>query len=315
MIATLTSVLGGLDQRRLEPEVMDDPALDPVRHRHALDGLARLNAWSVSDRAIFRPVLKLSRELGRPIRLLDVACGGGDLITRLSRRARRAGIELRPTGCDVSHLALDVAADRTRRAGVEARFLRRDVIRDGLPEGFDAVVCTLFLHHLEDAAAVGLLRAIDRARPRMAIVQDLRRTRPGALLAFGASQALTRSPVVHNDALLSVGAAFTRPEVARLAQRAGLRYPHPARVWPLRWQLVWRSRVESRRVPSERLVSTPVPIAEMRRMGHEAAAADEVVENDGSELGAVGGEAFEANGETGSGAGQDRPDVGASDRG
>ncbi|MEO0649486.1 MAG: methyltransferase domain-containing protein, partial [Planctomycetota bacterium] len=267
MTATLTGVLGGLDERRLEPEVMDDPGLDPERHRRALDGLARLNAWSVSDGAIFRPVLKLSRELGRPLRLLDVACGGGDLMARLGRRARRAGIELRPTGCDVSDVALDVAAERTRRAGVEARFLRRDVVRDGLPEGFDAVVCTLFLHHLEDTAAVGLLRAIDQARPRMAIVQDLRRTRAGALLAWGASQALTRSPVVHNDALLSVGAAFTRPEVARLAQRAGLIHPDPARVWPLRWQLVWRPRVDSRRTPTERLLSAPVPIPAMRKVG------------------------------------------------
>ncbi|MHC4893372.1 MAG: class I SAM-dependent methyltransferase, partial [Planctomycetota bacterium] len=95
---------------------MDDPQLEPQRHRDALAGLARLNAWSVSDRALFKPIAALATQLGRPLRLLDVACGGGDQIVRLARRARRQGFELRPSGLDVSPLALEVAADKARRS-------------------------------------------------------------------------------------------------------------------------------------------------------------------------------------------------------
>lgn len=229
---------------------MDDPGLDPDRHRAALVGLSRLNALSVSDRALFRPIRRLARELGRPVRVLDVACGGGDQIVRLARRARRAGIELRPTGCDTSPVALDVAAQTARRAGVEARFVRSDVVLEGVPSGYDAVVCSLFAHHLDDRAVIRLFESIDAAEPRLAVVQDLRRTRAGALLAFAASQLLTRSAVVHEDALLSVGAAFTRPEVVRLAERAGLRDPRPRRVWPLRWQLTWHPVVDTCRMTS-----------------------------------------------------------------
>ena len=36
--------------RNLTPELMDDPALDPVRHGQALRGLARLNRVSGADR-------------------------------------------------------------------------------------------------------------------------------------------------------------------------------------------------------------------------------------------------------------------------
>ncbi|MHC4260910.1 MAG: methyltransferase domain-containing protein [Planctomycetota bacterium] len=248
---------------------MDDPQLEPQRHRDALAGLARLNAWSVSDRALFKPIAALATQLGRPLRLLDVACGGGDQIVRLARRARRQGFELRPSGLDVSPLALEVAADKARRSGVEARFLQADIKRDGVPEGFDAIVCTLFAHHLEEADLVGLFRAIDAARPRLAVVQDLRRTRGGVLLAWAASQVLTRSPIVHNDALLSVGAAFTRDEVRGLAVRAGLMNPQPTRVWPLRWQLAWRPRVDSRRTRSGRLTHRPVQLGHARRVGEE----------------------------------------------
>jgi hypothetical protein len=37
-----------------------------------------------------------------------------------------------------------------------------------------------------------------------------------------ASRLVTRSPVVHTDAVLSVRAAFTKPELLSLAERAGM---------------------------------------------------------------------------------------------
>jgi SAM-dependent methyltransferase len=251
--ATLTSIWGGLDRRRLEPERMDDPGLEGGAHRAALAGLARLNAWSLSDRALFRPVSRLAAELGRPVRVLDLACGAGDQGLRLVRRARRHGIELRLDGCDRSLVALEVAAERARELGIEARFFRRDVVAEGVPEGYDVVLCTLFLHHLGEADASGLLAATERAQPRLAVIQDLRRERAGAALAWLASRTLTRSAVVRDDALLSVAAAFDAGEVERLALHAELPHVHVERIWPWRWQLAWRPRRDRQRALSARL--------------------------------------------------------------
>ena len=236
---------------------MDDPALPESEHRAALSGLARLNGWSASDGALFAPIRRLSLELGRPVRLLDVACGGGDQIVRLARRARRAGVDLRPAGCDVSPVALDVAADRARRAGFEARFFQRDVIAEGIPVGYDVIVCSLFVHHLSDDDAAELFATIEDASPRLVLIQDLRRVKRGALLAALASRLLTRSPVVRTDALLSVGAAFELDEIELMSQEAGMYTSKLRRVWPLRWQLEWRPRVRSG--DTDELLLTPHP--------------------------------------------------------
>ena len=79
--------------RDLQPELMDDPALSADEHRRALRGLTRLNALSGSANVLWPAVRKLARELGRPVRILDVATGAGDVPLQLCVRAARAGFQ------------------------------------------------------------------------------------------------------------------------------------------------------------------------------------------------------------------------------
>ena len=84
--------------RQLVPEVMDDPGLSVDLHEQALDGLRRLNAVSRSAATVWPMIRDAGRQLGRPVRVLDLACGGGDVLLKLGRRAHAAGLDLRLTG-------------------------------------------------------------------------------------------------------------------------------------------------------------------------------------------------------------------------
>jgi 2-polyprenyl-3-methyl-5-hydroxy-6-metoxy-1,4-benzoquinol methylase len=229
-----------LRQRTLVPEEMDRPDLPAELHEHALGGLARLNRWSGSDRIVWPPIRRLTDQVtDRPLRVLDVACGAGDVMVALARRARRAGIAIDFHAIDISATALDHARRRAAAAGVPVSFNCRDVWTGPLPGGFDAVVSSLFLHHLTVEDAIELLRRMAFATTRLLLVNDLRRTRRGWLLAAAACRLLTRSPVVHVDGPRSVAAAFTPAEALSLAGRAGL---HGATVegrWPFRYLLTW----------------------------------------------------------------------------
>ncbi|MBX9582367.1 MAG: hypothetical protein K2X87_18855, partial [Gemmataceae bacterium] len=81
-----------LARRERIPERMDDPGLDPAEHRRALAALARINRWSRSAAVIWRPIRDFARSAGRPVRVLDVATGGGDVPKALAEKARRAGL-------------------------------------------------------------------------------------------------------------------------------------------------------------------------------------------------------------------------------
>ena len=64
--------------RQIQPEIMDQADLDEARHLDALRGLARINRWSWTAATIWKSIKQLQREQRSPLRVLDVATGGGD---------------------------------------------------------------------------------------------------------------------------------------------------------------------------------------------------------------------------------------------
>jgi SAM-dependent methyltransferase len=222
----------GLKNRVRLPEWMDDPRLDRLEHRRALAGLRRINTLTRSDAPLWPPLRDLARRLNRPIRVLDVATGSGDVPLRLAARFRKAGLPAEVSGCDVSPVA--VAAART--AGLNA--FEHDVLTTPLPTGYDAVTTSLFLHHLDPPEAKTLLARMAAAGD-LVLVSDLRRCRAGWWAAWLGTRLLTRSPVVHYDGPVSVAGAFTPAEAVRLAEAAGLTGATAANRWPWRFLLSW----------------------------------------------------------------------------
>ena len=231
-----------LRHRDRRPELMDDPALDPTAHRHALAGLARLNRVSGSAAAVWPALRRLAATSpGQPLKLLDVATGSGDVLLALKRQATRAGVALDAAGCDLSPVAVAAATEAARRADLPAHFFTADVLGGPLPTGYDAVVCSLFLHHLDRDDAVGLLARMRAAGPRLIVVNDLARSPFNYAVVWLASRLLSRSPVVHVDGPLSVRAAFTPAELRALAADAGLTGATVTPHFPGRMVLEWRA--------------------------------------------------------------------------
>ena len=223
---------------------MDAEDLDPTRHVTALRALARVNRVSLVAARVWREVLHMrrishDRGVGLPLRLLDVACGGGDVMVDVASRAHRAGVPLAVHGCDSSPVALEHARREAERRGVEADFFARDVLAEGLPGGYDLVCSSLFHHHLSREDAVGLLRAMAEAGHRV-LVQDLLRGTLGYVLAWSGLRLLSRSDVARVDGPRSVRAAFTLSEVRTMATEAGYVGAVVQRGWPERFILRWR---------------------------------------------------------------------------
>lgn len=230
-----------LSSRCRLPEVMDSPDLDPARHRRALTALRRINRLSNAAAQLLAELEPLARATrGRPLRVLDLACGGGDVAIELEALASRQGLSVEVSACDVSVTALGHAREAAHRAGSPVRFFRWDLESEPVPPGHDVVCCTLFLHHLDEDEALALLRGMASAA-QLVIVQDLLRTRLGWWLSHLASRFLTTSSVVRVDAPLSVRAALSLSEARELAERSGLGGANLRRIWPERFSLSWRS--------------------------------------------------------------------------
>ena len=229
-----------LNQRRREPEIMDQPGLERTRHLDALRGLARINWWSRSAGILWPSLRSLARHSSRTLRVLDLATGGGDVPLRLWRRAQRAGLAIRLEGCDLSPIAVEHAETTARQCGADIRFFVYDALNGPQLDDYDVLMCSLFLHHLDEMSARTFLERMGQQARCMVLVNDLVRGWPGYLLAQVGTHILSRSPVVHTDGPLSVRAAFTRAELLMLAEQASLHGATVSWRWPWRMLLTWR---------------------------------------------------------------------------
>ncbi|WP_299468100.1 methyltransferase domain-containing protein [uncultured Gimesia sp.] len=227
--------------RKREPELMDQPGLTEREHGSALAGLRRVNWWSRSSAILWPPILELARTVDqRPLQILDIASGGGDVGLDIALRAKRAGISVEVDGCDISSFAVRHATEQVHHRHLDhVHFYERDIFKEPLEKKYDVVMCSLFLHHLEEAQAVQLFQIMSQATRHLVLVNDLRRTRIGYWLAWAGCRLLTRSPIVHTDGPLSVAGAFTIQEAAELAEQGGLSGFQITRRWPQRWLLEW----------------------------------------------------------------------------
>jgi 2-polyprenyl-3-methyl-5-hydroxy-6-metoxy-1,4-benzoquinol methylase len=234
-----------LSQRNLRPELMDQPGLDETAHRGALTGLGRINQWSGTGQSLWSALKEIATTPAdssrSPLRVLELASGGGDVSCSLAASAQRSGVPLVLHGWDISATAVAHArATADRRELRNVQFFQCDALQEALPDDYDVIFCTLFLHHLEESAALALLQRMAAAARRAAIIDDLRRTWLGYWLAWLGCRMLSGSRIVHYDGPLSVQAAFTPREIQDLARQAGLSGAVIRCHWPQRFRLTWR---------------------------------------------------------------------------
>ena len=222
-----------------EPELMDDPALEAADHAAALGALATINAVSGTAARLARSIAAMRPPTDAAFTVADVACGGGDVTVALERRLARTACRPRLVGIDISPRAIERATRLAGRRGSAATFRVGDVLAAGCPS-CDVAVSSLFLHHLDDAAAVAVLRGMAAAARVGVVISDLIRSRLGLALAVVGTSVLASSRVARVDGPLSVRAARTIPEYRALLARAGMASATVRRTWPERVVIAWR---------------------------------------------------------------------------
>jgi ubiquinone/menaquinone biosynthesis C-methylase UbiE len=203
-------------------ELLDDAVHDFAELEQSLDQVAEVNALLGGRRAVWRALKPLLRD-DAATTILDIGTGSADIPIDIAGRAARAGRRVRVTATDVHPQMRDIAVRRT--AGVAGITVEAaDAL--SLPyadNSFDIVLLSMTLHHFEDAEQQRALQEAARVARLAVVVNELERCRAnwyGARLLAATrwrSNRLTR-----HDGPLSVLRAFTKADLARAADSAGL---------------------------------------------------------------------------------------------
>jgi len=214
-------MLDFLANRQREEEWMDGPDVDPGQLRRSLGFIRRVNVLLGYTRATLHHLERFSErwKRGERIDIIDLATGSADVPRAILRWADRRGWDVRIVGVDRHPV--------TARAATEGppdprlRIVQADVF--DLPfdsSSFDYALTSMFLHHLSEEEVVRVLAAMNRLARRGVIVADLLRDKRA--YAWISLFTIFSNPMLRHDARVSVAQAFTRDEIVRIRDLAGL---------------------------------------------------------------------------------------------
>jgi ubiquinone/menaquinone biosynthesis C-methylase UbiE len=194
-------------KRVVVAELLDTDAGTPREVATSLKDLRMFNSWFGGVHTMSSLLRRVAQERGlKKLSWVDVAGGEGYVATRTQRSLARSGITSQPVILD--------------RAPSHLSKIHPGVCGDALAlpfrdNSFDAVGCSLFLHHLEPEEIVRFAREGLRVARHAFLIHDLQR-HPVHLALGYLGMPLYRSRITRHDALASVRRAYTVEEVGKM---------------------------------------------------------------------------------------------------
>ena len=109
----------------------------------------------------------------RPLHIVDVGCGYGDMLRRIHAWAKKRGLPVILTGIDLNPNA--IAAARNATAAETVTFVDGNAYDFQPREGIDVVISSLLTHHLENHEIIEFLRWVESVARVGWFVNDLHR--------------------------------------------------------------------------------------------------------------------------------------------
>jgi SAM-dependent methyltransferase len=213
------------------PEWMDEPC-SFEDFRQCLVDLGQVNRVTLA----YRPTLDfldrlIERKGTEGLRIVDVGCGGGDLLRRIERWAKKRGVAVRLVGIDLNPYAARAAGEFTA-ADSAIEWITGDAFSYDQP--IDVVVSSLFTHHLAEEEIVRFLAWSESVARLGWLVNDLCRERLPFRLFGPWARLMGWHRFVRHDGPVSFRRSFREDDWERMLAAAGIEGAGLARWTPAR---------------------------------------------------------------------------------
>lgn len=222
---------------------MDAADVSFEEFRSCLIDLARVNRVTLTHRpvlAFFERLLSAGAfPLTRPLRVIDVGSGYGDLLRAVRHWSRSRGLAMSLTGVDLSPWSRRAALEATP-AHDDIDWITADAFAYQPEDAPDVIVSSQFTHHLADAAIERFLRWMEARASRGWFVNDLHRHPVPYHFFRYFSQLANYHHFVRHDGPVSIARSFVSDDWRRALQAAGIGSDDAT----IRWAIPFRLTVE-----------------------------------------------------------------------
>lgn len=227
-------------RRSSEIEIMDDLNCSGEVIHQTLRELEFINKWLGGNAVTLNALDKLFQEgkLHTPITIADLGCGGGDMLKLINQWAIKRNLQVELVGIDANPHIIAVARENLKGL-TNVSLHAMDIFSSTFEQlQFDFIVGTLFFHHFTEEQLIRFFRKLSTQVRGGMIINDIHR-HPLAYHSIALlTKAFSRSPMVINDAPLSVLRAFKKHELAHLLKEAGYTAYTIHWKWAFRWQVI-----------------------------------------------------------------------------
>ncbi len=228
------------DSRLDQDELMDVEKVSFEEFRDCLVDLTRVNELTLAYRptlAYFERLLPQIRALGRPLEVVDVGSGYGDMLRAIHAWARKRDVAVSLTGVDMNPWSAKAAREATPPLERPIEWVTADAFAYEPARGIDVVVSSLFTHHLRDPEVVRFLRWMETTATTGWFVNDLHR-HPIPYYFFRTFAKLARyHRFVQHDGPVSIARAFSPGDWRRLAREADIDLNRVTIAWKVPFRL------------------------------------------------------------------------------
>ncbi len=228
-----------LSTRSEEQELMDDldckgPVVDQT-----LKELDVINTLLGGNQISISAFKKMAAKHEGPIKLVDVGCGGGDILKIFASWCRKKNIEASFLGIDANPNIVDYAIENCKEYP-EISFKSLNVLDGEFQQlDFNILHACLFTHHFSSIQLERLLHSFSRQGQARVIINDLHRHSLAYYSILFLTRLFSKSAMVRYDAALSVARGFKKKEVVAILQKIGVTSYTLKWKWAFRWKLVY----------------------------------------------------------------------------
>jgi 2-polyprenyl-3-methyl-5-hydroxy-6-metoxy-1,4-benzoquinol methylase len=206
--------------RSTDVEIMDDLEMSGALLIKTLDQITSINKWLGGNGLTIDGLKKTlkTHPKDNTIRIVDLGCGNGEMLREVAVYGRKNDFKFQLLGLDANQATIDYAIQLSVDFP-EISYRKEDVLaKEFETQTYDIALCTLFLHHFEDAVAINLIQTLLKNARMGVIVNDLHRH----WLAYYLFKLLTlviNNHMVKTDGLISILRGFKREDLERFSKK------------------------------------------------------------------------------------------------
>lgn len=221
---------------------MDEPC-EYAEFRACLRDLEKVNRTVRSYPPTLNWLEQFAKVKTPHLHIVDVGCGGGDMLRCIESWSRVRGLAVQLTGIDLNPYAARAAREFTH-PGSSIEWITGDAFSYQPSTPIGLVISSMFTHHLTDSEIVNFVKWMESVAQRGWFINDLHR-KPVPYYGFSALAWLMRwHRFVRNDGPISIRRSFLREDWERYCSSAGLR-PEDVQISEIRPARLCVSRVKS----------------------------------------------------------------------